>query len=164
MIETLPSIPEIWEFLSEVEDPEIPVLNVVEMGIVRKAYYDDTKKLWVHITPTYSGCPAMTAIEMDVRAKLFEKGFTDFQVKTDFSEIWTTDWMTDEAQKKLKEYGIAPPKAMPKNAEELGDKIIPCPWCDSLETALESEFGSTACKALFYCHSCHQPFEHFKCI
>lgn len=159
-----PSPEQIREFLNEVEDPEIPVISVVELGVVRKIYYDASGKLNIHITPTYSGCPAMIAMEMGIRAKLAEKGFDDVAVKTDFSEIWTTDWMPEEALEKLRKYGIAPPHAMAKNAEELADKMIPCPYCDSLDTRLVSEFGSTACKAQFYCDECKQPYEHFKCI
>ena len=158
---------QIWSFLEEVTDPEIPVLNIVEMGIVRRI---DLEKdgVVVRITPTYSGCPAMHAIEMEVHNKLREKGIDSFQVKTDYSETWTTDWMTDEAKRKLKEYGIAPPGKKGEEDDVLKGlrktKIIPCPYCDSLETELQSEFGSTACKSQYYCHSCEEPFEHFKCI
>lgn len=164
MLEIKPSIKNVWKLLEEVEDPEIPVLNVVEMGIIRKIFFTEDHKLTIHITPTYSGCPAMFAIETGINAKLLENGITDFNVITDYSEPWTTDWMPPEARRKLKEYGIAPPKPMARNAEELADKIIPCPYCDSMETKLTSEFGSTACKAQLYCNSCNQPFEHFKCI
>ena len=158
----------IWSWLEEVIDPEIPVLNVVEMGIVRKVEkVDDT--LVVKITPTYSGCPAMNAIEMEIQKKLREKGVENFNVVTDFSETWTTDWMTDHAKKKLKEYGIAPPGKTDSSQDFLtslkgSQKVVPCPYCDSLDTVLQSEFGSTACKAQYYCNECDQPFEHFKCI
>ena len=160
----------IWSLLSEVTDPEIPVLNVVEMGIVRGIEMG-RDEIVVRITPTYSGCPAMNAIETDIRKKLQEKGIENIRVKTDYSETWTTDWMTDEAKRKLKEYGIEPPEKT--DPETPGDylsvirksqKIVPCPYCDSLETELQSEFGSTACKAQYYCHSCAEPFEYFKCI
>lgn len=158
---------QIWEFLKEVTDPEIPVLNIVELGIARRVEMDDEHVL-VKITPTYSGCPAMNAIEKLVQEKLAEKGIENFNVKLDFSETWTTDWMTDEAKIKLKNYGIAPPE----KTEEEGDflkslsstKIIPCPYCDSFDTKLVSQFGSTACKSQYFCDGCHQPFEHFKCI
>lgn len=159
---------QVWSWLEEVIDPEIPVLNVVEMGIVRNVKFDGDQVI-VKITPTYSGCPAMNAIEVEIRKKLKEKGVDDFDVKTDFSESWTTDWMTDYAKKKLKEYGIAPPEKTDDDDDFLAslkktNKIIPCPYCDSLETELQSEFGSTACKSQYYCHGCNQPFEHFKCI
>lgn len=159
---------EIWSWLEEVIDPEIPVLNVVEMGIVRDVLIEDDQVV-VKITPTYSGCPAMNAIEVEIHKKLREKGIQTFNVKTDFSESWTTDWMTDHAKQKLKEYGIAPPGKTEEDNDFLttlkgSQKIVPCPFCDSLDTKLQSEFGSTACKSQYYCNECHQPFEHFKCI
>lgn len=158
---------EIWDWLKEVTDPEIPVLNIVEMGIARNVEVKNDH-VTVRITPTYSGCPAMAAIEKEIKLKLKEKGLSDFEVKKDFSETWTTDWMTDEAKTKLKDYGIAPPDKTGDEDDFLqslkSTKIIPCPYCESLDTELQSEFGSTACKAQYYCHSCDQPFEHFKCI
>lgn len=159
---------QIWSFLEEVTDPEIPVLNVVEMGIVRDVEFKGDRVI-IKITPTYSGCPAMNAIEMEIRKKMQEKGFENFDVLIDFKETWTTDWMTDHAKQKLKEYGIAPPGKSTDSDDFLtslknSQKIVPCPFCDSMETELQSEFGSTACKSLYYCHSCDQPFEHFKCI
>lgn len=159
---------EIWSYLEEVIDPEIPVLNVVEMGIVRDVAWK-AEECIVKITPTYSGCPAMNAIENEIRKKLVEKGIDSFQILTDFKESWTTDWMTDHAKKKLKDYGIAPPEEKVDSEDFLmnlkgSQKIVPCPYCDSMETVLQSEFGSTACKSQYYCNSCEQPFEHFKCI
>lgn len=158
----------VWSWLEEVIDPEIPVLNVVEMGIVRDVDIQDGFTT-VKITPTYSGCPAMNAIEMEIHKKLKEKGVHNFKVLTDFKESWTTDWMTDYARKKLKDYGIAPPEDTDDNDDFLttlkgSQKIVPCPYCDSIETELQSEFGSTACKSQYYCNACEQPFEHFKCI
>ncbi|MDZ7807743.1 MAG: 1,2-phenylacetyl-CoA epoxidase subunit PaaD [Gracilimonas sp.] len=159
---------QIWDFLREITDPEIPVLNIVEMGIARKVEVEDTGKVLVKITPTYSGCPAMNAIEKLVNEKLKERGVDNFVVKLDFAETWTTDWMTEGAKAKLKDYGIAPPE---KNEEEddflkslSKTKVVPCPFCDSFETKLVSQFGSTACKSQYYCNDCEQPFEHFKCI
>jgi ring-1,2-phenylacetyl-CoA epoxidase subunit PaaD len=159
---------EIWSYLEEVTDPEIPVLNVVEMGIIRDVRIKGAKVV-VRITPTYSGCPAMNAIETDIHKKLQEEGIEPFQVLTDYKETWTTDWMSDRAKKKLKDYGIAPPDKTISDEEFLtglkrSQKIIPCPYCDSADTELQSEFGSTACKSQYYCHGCQQPFEHFKCI
>jgi ring-1,2-phenylacetyl-CoA epoxidase subunit PaaD len=159
---------QVWSWLEEVIDPEIPVLNVVEMGIVRNVEFEG-KKVLIKITPTYSGCPAMNAIEVEIRKKLKEKGINELEIKTDFSESWTTDWMTDYAKQKLKNYGIAPPEKSEDEGDFLtslksSNKIIPCPFCDSFETELQSEFGSTACKSQYYCHGCSQPFEHFKCI
>ncbi|MTI89202.1 MAG: phenylacetate-CoA oxygenase subunit PaaJ [Balneolaceae bacterium] len=160
---------QIWEYLKEITDPEIPVLNIVEMGIARSVQVEGNH-VQVRITPTYSGCPAMAAIEKLVNEKLEERGVSNFDVKLDFSETWTTDWMTEEAKAKLKNYGIAPPeKTSDQNQDDFlsslkSTKIIPCPFCDSLETELQSQFGSTACKSQYFCNNCHQPFEHFKCI
>lgn len=156
----------IWNFLREVTDPEIPVLNIVEMGIARDVIVEDDRVI-IKITPTYSGCPAMVAIENEIKKKLAEKGVKNIEVKKDFSDTWTTDWMTKEAKKKLKEYGIAPPGKTGKEdflASLKNTKVIPCPYCDSLNTELQSAFGSTACKAQYYCRDCEEPFEHFKCI
>lgn len=158
---------EIWGFLREVTDPEIPVLNIVEMGIVR-SIDKSGESVMVRITPTYSGCPAMQEIENLIRLKLADKGIDRPEVVKDFSDTWTTDWMTDEARKKLKEYGIAPPGKTSGDDDllkSLGkDRKVTCPYCDSTDTELQSEFGSTACKAQYYCHDCEEPFEHFKCI
>lgn len=159
----------IWSWLEEVIDPEIPVLNVVEMGIVRSVEFD-RDELIVKITPTYSGCPALNAIEMEIRKKLKEKGIESFRIQTDYKETWTTDWMTEHAKQKLKEYGIAPPDKTDANSKNYliglknSQKVVPCPYCESTDTELQSEFGSTACKAQYFCNHCDQPFEHFKCI
>lgn len=156
-----------WQLLQLVEDPEIPVLNVVEMGIVRDVQVTEDQ-LEVAITPTYSGCPAMDAIADAIRQKLGEAFSLPVVVKTVFQPAWTTDWMTDEARRKLKEYGIAPPKTKPCGSPKKPWMEEPdnasCPFCNASETSLTSAFGSTACKSLHYCHACHQPFEHFKCI
>lgn len=159
---------QIWEYLKEVTDPEIPVLNIVELGIARQVVINDDDRVIVKITPTYSGCPAMHAIEKLVNEKLEERGVENFEVKLDFSETWTTDWMTEDARIKLKNYGIAPPEKTEVEGDFLkslsSTKIVPCPYCDSLDTKLVSQFGSTACKSQYFCDGCHQPFEHFKCI
>ena len=159
---------EIWELLSEVKDPEIPVLSIIELGIAREVTVEGDKVV-VRITPTYSGCPAMNAIEQEIEKTLRINGIQNFEVNKDFSDTWTTDWMTDEAKIKLKEYGIAPPgKTNPDDdflkSLDSSSKIVACPYCDSTNTELQSEFGSTACKSQYYCHDCDEPFEHFKCI
>ncbi len=159
---------DIWDLLSEVKDPEIPVLSIIELGIAREVMID-RDKVTIRITPTYSGCPAMKAIEQDIEKILRVNGIQNFEVIKDFSETWTTDWMPDEAKKKLKEYGIAPPGKTEKDDDFLkslkgSSRVIPCPYCDSTNTELQSEFGSTACKSQYYCHDCNEPFEHFKCI
>ncbi len=144
---------QILKWLQEVTDPEIPVLNIVEMGIVRSVSVED-ERIIIKITPTYSGCPAMAAIEQNIRLKMAEKGAKQFEVEKDYSEPWTTDWMSEKALGKLNDYGIAPPRPSEKTH---------CPYCDSTDTELRSEFGSTPCKSLYYCNHCEEPFEHFKC-
>ncbi len=156
---------EIWDILAEVEDPEIPVINVVEMGIVRGVeVVDDIVK--VTITPTYSGCPAMKTIEEDIREILVEKKVPSFEVHTVLSPAWTTDWMTDIAKEKLRETGIAPPVGTSSDKGLLMGKVrdIKCPRCGSKNTSMISQFGSTACKALYKCNDCLDPFDYFKCI
>jgi ring-1,2-phenylacetyl-CoA epoxidase subunit PaaD len=157
---------QIIKYLEDITDPEIPVVNIVELGIVRDVHYE-SDGLQVDITPTYSGCPAMKVIENSIYSTLQGKGFENISVKTVFSPPWTTDWLTDEAKQKLKDYGIAPPEKSGnptwKPFSNANKKVV-CPFCDSPQTKLTSEFGSTACKSLYYCNNCQQPFEHFKCI
>lgn len=155
----------IWQLLEDVPDPEVPVVNIVELGIVREVRFQG-EELQVDLTPTYTGCPATKMIEMDVYLMLKEKGYTNVKVNTVLSPAWTTDWMTEPAREKLRAYGIAPPQGI------IGDKItallnperaIPCPHCNSTNTRQLSEFGSTACKALWKCDDCWEPFDYFKC-
>ncbi len=155
---------QIWQILQCVEDPEIPYLNVVEMGIVREVKVHNG--IEVVITPTYSGCPAMKTIEEDIQEALAENGFHEAIVKTVLSPAWTTDWMTDDALSKLRMNGIAPPERGASDKGLLMGKIreIACPRCFSKETTMISQFGSTACKALYKCQECLEPFDHFKCI
>lgn len=161
------------EALEQVVDPEIPVLTIRDLGILRAAGMDgDT--LVVTITPTYSGCPAMLDIRDSIHAALEEAGIRDFRVETRLSPAWTTDWMSEEGRKKLLEYGIAPPPGRGENAAPAGSpeagagaasspRPVPCPQCGSEDTRLISQFGSTACKALYQCNDCREPFDHFKC-
>ena len=142
--------------LEEVCDPEVPVLSILDLGIVRDVYTDD-EKTEITITPTYSGCPAMDAISFDIRLKLLEHGYKNIVIKQVLSPAWTTDWMTENGKRKLKEYGIAPPQF---SSEET---IVECPQCHSKNTKLLSQFGSTSCKALYQCNDCKEPFDHFKC-
>ncbi|HSR66799.1 MAG TPA: 1,2-phenylacetyl-CoA epoxidase subunit PaaD [Acidobacteriota bacterium] len=146
------------DILEEVKDPEVPVLSVVELGVVRDVEVDG-RQVEVVITPTYSGCPAMDAIKQGILGALGKHGYSA-STRTVLSPPWTTDWMSEEAKKKLKDFGIAPPG----RTSDGGEKPVPCPYCDSPDTSLRSEFGSTACKALYYCNQCSQPFEQFKCI
>lgn len=160
---------ELLEFLRGVPDPEIPVLNVVEMGIVRGVTRTTDPKngdtVTVTITPTYSGCPAMREIEADIRRTLQRHGVRNVSVNTVHSPPWTTDWLTAEAKEKLRCYGIAPPgRVTEDNLVGIRPRgsAVPCPYCGAKNTTLQSEFGSTACKSLHVCHGCRQPFEHFK--
>ncbi len=153
----------ILELLTEVKDPEVPVLDIVELGVVRDVEFKDGN-VSVVITPTYSGCPAMNTIENDITATLLKNGIKNSSTRTIFSPPWTTDWMSDETKKKLKEYGIAPPGKTTAELVDLNTAITICPFCNSENTELKSEFGSTACKSLHYCKECNQPFEHFKCL
>lgn len=157
----------VWKWLDEIPDPEIPVISVVELGVVRKVKIESDSKIEVSITPTYSGCPAMNVFEEDITAKLKEKGFQDVILHTILTPAWTTDWISDEALKKLENYGIAPPVKGTEDKGflfESGPKSLKCPKCGSSSTSLISQFGSTACKALYTCNSCKEPFEYFKCI
>lgn len=155
----------VWEILKKVSDPEIPVLTVVDMGVVRKIE-TEAETLVVSITPTYSGCPAMDEIESNIRWALEENGYTNVEVKLILSPPWTTDWMTDEGKAKLQEYGIAPPEGSSADKSVLfGEaKKVMCPRCKSRNTKLVSQFGSTACKALYKCDECQEPFDYFKCL
>jgi ring-1,2-phenylacetyl-CoA epoxidase subunit PaaD len=154
----------VLEILESVKDPEVPVVSVVELGIVRDVTVEDAH-VAITITPTYSGCPAMREIEQDIRSALHEHGFDDVALKTVHAPAWTTDWIGAEAREKLRAYGIAPPSPV-----ESGGLItlthrraaVRCPHCGSNSTELRSEFGSTACKAIHVCNACREPFDEFK--
>lgn len=156
---------EIWELLESVQDPEIPVLNVVDMGIVRDVHVSD-QSVEIMITPTYSGCPAMDMIERDIVRMLGQNGYKDATITTVLSPAWTTDWLSDEAREKLRAIGIAPPQEVSTDKKTLFGKEtkILCPRCGSNNTEKVSEFGSTACKAHYKCSDCLEPFDYFKCI
>lgn len=161
------SIDEIWKILEGIPDPEIPVISVVELGIIRALRYEG-QNLIITITPTYSGCPAMSAISIDINNNLRENGISDFKIETVYQPAWTTDWMSAEAKEKLRKYGIAPPneKIQHKLNALTGDldEEVNCPHCGSSDTSLTSQFGSTACKSLYKCNNCLEPFDYFKCI
>jgi len=155
---------EIWEILEEVTDPEIPVLTVVDLGVVRKV--EKLEQGWrVTITPTYSGCPAMNVIEINIRIALETKGIKPVEVHTILSPAWTTKWLSEKGKEKLEAYGIAPPvdDTEDKGALFPEAKVVPCPNCGSKDTRMISQFGSTACKALYQCNDCLEPFDYFKC-
>lgn len=148
----------IYSYLEEIKDPEVPVLSIIDLGIVRDIKMNG-EELEVIITSTYTGCPAMDMIAADIRTELATLGFKKIKITNTLSPAWTSDWMSEEGKRKLKEYGIAPPDkrfTIPKDGVE-------CPLCHSNNTRLVSEFGSTACKALCQCNDCKEPFDYFKC-
>ena len=161
-----PSVERIWDLMKEINDPEIPVISIVDLGIVRNIQVPTPGQVIVDITPTYSGCPAMDVITMNIRMKLLEHGFREIKIQNILSPAWTTEWMTEEGRKKLKAFGIAPPNpsqsvCTPGLFQE--DEAVQCPNCNSYHTKMVSRFGSTACKALYKCNDCSEPFDYFKC-
>ena len=164
----VPSREELWRIVGTVLDPEVPVLSVVDLGIVRDVSAD-ASGVTVTVTPTYSGCPAVKVIERDILAALAAHGIHDARIRTVFSPAWTSDWISDDAKARLKAYGIAPPGPAAADDEVLVPlrrrrETVACPYCDSADTELRSAFGSTACKSIAYCRACRQPFEVFKAI
>jgi len=160
-----PDIQKTWSYLEEIKDPEIPVLSIVDLGIVREVAIDD-EAVTVTITPTYTGCPAMDMIAASIKMELMARGFADVLVKFVISPAWTTDWMTEKGKQQLKEYGIAPPNPRQQVCNDklfAPDEAVQCPHCESWHTHRISEFGSTACKALYQCDDCKEPFDYFKC-
>ncbi len=159
----------IWQILETVTDPEVPVLSILDLGIVRDLVLSPSllveKGLGVEvfITPTYSGCPAMDVISMNIRLALIQNGFKNIKITQQLSPAWTTDWMTEKGKNKLRSYGIAPPVGKTINQKYLEELEIECPQCHSKNTILLSQFGSTACKALYQCQDCKEPFDYFKC-
>jgi ring-1,2-phenylacetyl-CoA epoxidase subunit PaaD len=161
------TIENVWQLLENVYDPEIPVLSVIDLGIVRDVHLvkhpSDEESIEVIITPTYSGCPAMDAISMNIKMALLQNGFQNAKVIQQLSPAWTTDWMTEKAKEKLKAYGIAAPVGKSFDKKYLEELNVECPQCRSKDTRLLSQFGSTACKALYQCNDCKEPFDYFKC-
>lgn len=164
----------IWSILETITDPEVPVLSILDLGIVRNIKLSQNSLLTgggdggieIVITPTYSGCPAMDMIAMNIRLALLENGFKNLKITTVLYPAWTTDWMSEDGKQKLKDYGIAPPN--PRQQVCNNDLFSPheavqCPQCNSYHTFRISEFGSTACKALYQCSDCKEPFDYFKC-
>jgi ring-1,2-phenylacetyl-CoA epoxidase subunit PaaD len=173
---------QIWSLLEQVNDPEVPVLSVVDLGIVREVREvaanvgeainegggaeEGASALEIILTPTYSGCPAMDVIRMNIRMMLLENGYKNVKLTTILSPAWTTDWMSDRGKEKLKSYGIAPPLPSQQVCHPAlfhREEAVACPHCNSYHTTLISEFGSTACKALYRCEDCREPFDYFKC-
>ena len=155
---------EVRTLLSQIPDPEIPVITIEELGILRDVNFVNDECV-ITITPTYSGCPAMKAIEQDIIALLKENGIEKVNVKSVFSPAWTTDWLSEAAKDKLRQYGISPPDKTTSDKSVLTgiQKTVKCPQCNSENTELVSQFGSTACKALYKCKDCLEPFDLFKC-
>ncbi|SFR72992.1 ring-1,2-phenylacetyl-CoA epoxidase subunit PaaD [Marinobacter daqiaonensis] len=155
---------ELWTLLDEVKDPEVPAVSVVELGIVRRIAEEDGE--WVvDVTPTYSGCPATEMIEQSIVEALQLAGVRNGRIRRVLTPAWTTDWITDTGREKLREFGIAPPQGSASKLSLTGmDETVICPICGSEDTQRVSEFGSTACKALYRCLDCHEPFDYFKCI
>lgn len=165
-----PPVEQVWDWLAEVPDPEIPVISLTDLGIIRDVGYDgDT--LVVTVTPTYSGCPATSVINLDIETALRGHGVTDLRLERRLSPPWTTDWISEAGREKLRAYGIAPPVdgtaavGMVRAARLAGDNLkIACPRCGSADTEKVSQFGSTPCKASYRCRNCLEPFDYFKCI
>jgi ring-1,2-phenylacetyl-CoA epoxidase subunit PaaD len=155
----------VWALLEQIPDPEVPAISIVELGVIRNVHLSD-RHVEISMTPTYSGCPALKTMEESVREELEGNGYS-VSIRTVYKPAWTTDWLSDAAKAKLKAYGIAPPpktapgRFHPLFSENSGE--VNCPYCDSGDTTCTSQFGSTACKALYFCNSCQQPFEQFKC-
>lgn len=164
----------VWEILATIPDPEVPVLSIVDLGVIRYveigsapvAQVPQNPIITIAYTPTYTGCPAMDAMKMHMQMALREQGFTGVQFRQVLSPAWTTEWMSEEGKQKLKAYGIAPPQykqavCTPDAFQQ--EEAIPCPLCHSYNTRMVSQFGSTACKALYQCNDCKEPFDYFKC-
>lgn len=150
-----PTVADIWHWLEDVPDPEIPVISVVDLGIVRNVVWAG-ETLEVAVTPTYSGCPATRVIANDITTALHDQGVADVRIKTQIAPAWTTDWLSDKGRAQLEAYGIAPPQTAGKPAK--------CPQCGDQDVVRVSQFGSTPCKAHWRCNACLEPFDYFKCI
>ncbi|MBI2731047.1 MAG: phenylacetate-CoA oxygenase subunit PaaJ [Sphingobacteriales bacterium] len=156
----------IYTCLEEIKDPEVPVLSIIDLGIVRDIKESEEDGIEIIITPTYTGCPAMDMIAMNIKMTMASYGYKNIKVTSVLSPAWTTDWMSEEGKRKLKEYGIAPPNPKQQVCHEnlfAPNEAVQCPHCNSHHTHRISEFGSTACKALYQCDDCKEPFDYFKC-
>ncbi|MGJ5088131.1 1,2-phenylacetyl-CoA epoxidase subunit PaaD [Bradyrhizobium sp. HKCCYLRH1065] len=151
-----------WDAAASVVDPEIPVLTIDDLGVLREVEVVGDR-VDVAITPTYSGCPAMNMIALEIELALERAGFRETHVRTVLSPAWTTDWMSEAGRRKLREYGIAPPQPSSGRRALFGVAEVACPQCGSVDTEQLAEFGSTSCKALWRCRSCREPFDYFKC-
>lgn len=165
MITEKTSLTQVYTWLSEISDPEIPAVSIADLGIVRDVVLDEANhQVTVTITPTYSGCPAMDLISMQIRMALLSRGFKKVDIRMQLAPAWTTDWITPEGKAKMKAYGIAPPVRKAKDPLALFEEDeIECPHCHSHHTEMVSQFGATSCKSMYRCLDCKEPFEHFKC-
>lgn len=151
----------VWAQLEEINDPEIPVVSIVEMGIVRQVRIEN-KSVIVMMTPTFSGCPALEAMRAEINSRLYAAGFERVNIQITHDPPWTSDWITPEAREKLKSLGLAPPPVHRGNFAVLLMDVVECPFCGSRNTSVKNTFGSTLCRAIYYCNECQQPFEQFK--
>lgn len=151
-----------WDAVAAVCDPEIPVLTIADLGVLRAVSIGADGRVEVAITPTYSGCPAMHTIALEVETALARAGIADARVRSVLAPAWTTDWLSEDGRRKLRAYGIAPPAGAGR-AALFGEATVACPRCGSADTERLAEFGSTACKALWRCRGCREPFDYFKC-
>ncbi len=159
------SVEQVWEILKEIPDPEIPVISITDLGVVREVKVTGDQ-VAIKITPTYTGCPATNIFEQDIKIELVKVGFKQIDISFQYSPAWTTDWLSEEAREKLRRFGIAPPDGTTSDKNFLlgKDPIVACPQCKSTHTEMVSQFGSTACKSLYKCKDCLEPFDYFKCI
>lgn len=162
MVDTSANTEKIFNWIADIPDPEIPVISIADLGMLRQVEYKDEKYV-VTITPTYTACPAMKMIEDEIIEKLHQHNIDNVKVDLVYNPAWTTDWISEAAKTKLRKYGISPPQHSSCSKVFVSDKLVACPRCGSKETEVISKFGSTACKALYKCHSCKEPFEYFKC-
>jgi ring-1,2-phenylacetyl-CoA epoxidase subunit PaaD len=153
----------IWQILEEVKDPEIPVVSVVEMGMIRSVGLEG-QKITIRMTPTFAGCPALKVIQAGIAERLRQSGAGEVEVKVTLSPPWSSDWITSDGRRKLKEFGLAPPPLHQGQIDSALDRPAICPYCDSQDTVLKNSFGPTLCRAIYVCNQCHQPFEQFKPI
>jgi ring-1,2-phenylacetyl-CoA epoxidase subunit PaaD len=166
-MQTADTISDIWRILDTVTDPEVPVLTILDLGVVREVSVTPDHQIRIAITPTYSGCPAMDVIRMQIRIALQEAGYRQVEIVQVLSPAWTTDWMSTRGKEKLRAFGIAPPQYRVTGQDHTAlfaeSPVVPCPHCGATETHRISEFGSTACKSLYQCDICLEPFDYFKC-
>ncbi len=157
------SAKQIWTLLETIKDPEIPAISLIEMGIIRDVSIDG-KSVTVIITPTFSGCPALTVMEEEITAKVTEAGAEECHIQRQLNPPWSSDWISDEGRRKLKDFGIAPPHRHDGKIEIVLYQTVNCPHCNSTNTTVKNEFGSTLCRAIYLCNDCHEPFEQFKAL